>query len=159
MIRYTTGDLLRADVEALVNAVNTVGVMGKGIALMFRKRFPESYRAYVAACEAGEVQAGRMFVTATGEPDNPCWVIGFPTKRHWRGRSRLDWVREGLTALRDVIGEKRIRSITIPALGCGNGGLDWEDVRPLIEDALGELDDVDVVVYAPMPGAHRRAQG
>lgn len=149
MMRFTEGNLLDADVEAVVNTVNTVGVMGKGIALMFKERFPENYAAYAAACKAKEVRIGKMFVSPTNELDGPRWVINFPTKEHWRAPARLDWVRAGLAALRKVIQERQIRSVALPPLGCGNGGLDWAEVRPLIEDALGDLDDVDIVVYEP----------
>lgn len=149
MIRFTNGNLLDANVDALVNAVNTVGVMGKGIALMFNERFPENYRVYAAACKAGEVETGRMFVQPVSQPDGPRWIINFPTKQHWRHPSKLEWVREGMAALREVIREKQIRSIALPPLGCGNGGLDWEVVRPLIEEALGDLKDVEIVVYEP----------
>lgn len=148
-MRFTKGNLLEANVEAVVNTVNTVGVMGKGIALMFKERFPKNYEAYAAACKAGEVQVGKMFVSSADELDGPRWVINFPTKMHWRPPTKLEWVREGLVALKDVIREKQIRSIAIPPLGCGNGGLDWEVVRPLIEETLGNLEDVEIVVYEP----------
>jgi O-acetyl-ADP-ribose deacetylase (regulator of RNase III) len=149
MIRYTIGNLLEADVEALVNTVNTVGVMGKGIALIFKEAFPENRRLYEAACQRGEVRVGRMFVTERSGLLGPRWLINFPTKEHWRGRSRLAWIREGLADLRRVIQDQRIRSIALPPLGCGNGGLEWSAIRPLIEDALAGLEDVDVVVYEP----------
>lgn len=149
MMRFTQGNLLDADVDAVVNTVNTVGVMGKGIALMFKERFPENFRAYAAACKQGEVQVGKMFTAAASELHGPRWIINFPTKKHWRGRTQLVWVEEGLDDLRGVIQEKGIRSIAIPPLGCGNGGLDWSTVRPLIAEALGDLDDVDVIVYEP----------
>lgn len=149
MIRFTEGNLLDADVEAVVNTVNTVGVMGKGIALMFKERFPKNYEAYAAACKAGEVRIGKMFVTSVDELDGPRWVINFPTKEHWRPPTKLEWVLEGLVALKDVIREKQIRSIAIPPLGCGNGGLDWDLVRPLIEEALNDLEGVEIIVYEP----------
>ncbi len=149
MIRFTRGNLLEADVEAVVNTVNTVGVMGKGIALMFKERFPENFRTYQAASKRGEVQTGRMFVTASPDLTGPRWIINFPTKQHWRSPSRLEWVSEGLDDLKRVIAEKGIRSIAIPPLGSGNGGLDWNEVRPLIEAALGGLDGLDVVIYEP----------
>lgn len=148
-MRFTRGNLLDADVEAVVNTINTVGVMGKGIALMFRERFPENYEAYVAACKAGEVRVGRMFVSPVDELDGPRWVINFPTKEHWRSPTKLEWVRAGLVALKDVIREKQIRSIAIPPLGCGNGGLRWKDVRPIIEEILVDLEDTDIIVYEP----------
>lgn len=149
MMRFTKGNLLDAEVEALVNTVNTVGVMGKGIALMFKERFPENYELYHAACKSDEVRVGRMFVTETSELSGPRWIINFPTKQHWRRKTKLEWVTEGLKDLRRVIEERGISSIAIPPLGCGNGGLDWQDVRPYIENSLADLPDVDVVVYEP----------
>jgi O-acetyl-ADP-ribose deacetylase (regulator of RNase III) len=149
MIRFTQGNLLDADVEAVVNTVNTVGVMGKGIALMFKDKFPDNYKAYAAACKLGEVKVGHMFVTASPELSGPRWIINFPTKKHWRHPSKLEWIAEGLKDLRSVILEKRIRSIAIPPLGSGNGGLEWSEVRPQIEETLGDLPDVEVLVYEP----------
>ncbi|SFD91178.1 O-acetyl-ADP-ribose deacetylase (regulator of RNase III), contains Macro domain [Thiohalospira halophila DSM 15071] len=149
MITYTTGNLLDADVEALVNTVNTVGVMGKGIALMFKERFPANTAAYVQACKAGEVQTGRVFVTETGELMGPRWIVNFPTKRHWRSKSRMEWIIEGLADLRRFVEQHHVRSIAIPPLGAGNGGLDWASVKPHIEQALGDLEGVRVVVYEP----------
>ncbi len=147
MISYAHGNLLDAEVEVLVNAVNTAGIMGKGIALMFKERFPENFVAYTEACKAGRVRTGSMFVTRVDEPGGARWIINFPTKQHWRNPSKLEWVRDGLADLREVIEERKIRSIALPRLGCGLGGLDWEDVRPLIESALGDLEDVEIVVY------------
>jgi O-acetyl-ADP-ribose deacetylase (regulator of RNase III) len=149
MIRYTNGNLLEADAEALVNTVNTVGVMGKGIALMFRERFPDIFKAYKTACERKEIETGRMFVTPTGELQGPRYVIHFPTKRHWRPPSRLEWVDTGLADLRRVLIENDIKSVAIPPLGAGNGKLDWSDVRPLIEQHLGDLENLDVLVFEP----------
>lgn len=148
-MNFTQGNLLDARVEAVVNTVNTVGVMGKGIALMFKERFPENFKAYAAACKANEVKVGQMFVTAGLELGGPRWIINFPTKKDWRHPTRLEWVRSGLLALKQTIRAKGIRSIAIPPLGCGNGGLDWSVVRPLIEQTLGDMSDVDVIVYEP----------
>jgi O-acetyl-ADP-ribose deacetylase (regulator of RNase III) len=148
MVRYTQGNLLEAKAEALVNTVNTVGVMGKGIALMFRERFAENFRRYVAACKAGEVGIGRMFVTEVRELDGPRWVVNFPTKQHWRGPSRMEWIEEGLKDLRRFLVENRVTSVAIPPLGAGNGGLAWTEVRPRIEAALGDL-DLDILVFEP----------
>ncbi len=142
--------MLNAETDAVVNTVNTVGVMGKGIALMFKERFPKNYEAYVAACEKGEVQIGKMFVTSNDEFKGPRWIINFPTKKHWRQPTKLEWIEVGLTELKSVIIEKGIRSIAIPPLGCGNGGLDWKVVRPLIETALSDLQDVDIIVFEPI---------
>lgn len=149
MIRFTQGNLLDAHAQAVVNTVNTVGVMGKGIALMFKERFPENFKAYEAACGRGEVEIGRMFVTASPRPSGPQWIINFPTKKHWRNPSKLEWVKEGLNDLKRVVMERGIRSIAIPALGSGNGGLDWSEVRPLIEASLSDLGSVEVIVYEP----------
>jgi Macro domain len=113
MIRYATGNLFEADAVAFVNAVNTVGVMGKGIALMFKETFPENFEAYAGACARGEVEVGRMFVTDLGDAQGPRWIINFPTKRHWRDPSRLEWVVEGLRDLRRVIVANNIRTIAI----------------------------------------------
>lgn len=149
MITYRQGNLLDANVEAVVNTVNTVGVMGKGIALMFKERFPDLFKAYVAACKAGEVQVGRMFVTPTNELTGPRWVIHFPTKMHWRNPSRMEWVESGLADLAQVIRDTHIHSIALPPLGCGNGGLEWSEVRSRIEDTLGGLDEVEIIAYEP----------
>lgn len=149
MITYRKGNLLEADVEAVVNTVNTVGVMGKGIALMFKERYPENYCAYAAACKAGVVQIGHMFVTPTNELNGPRWIINFPTKKHWRHPSRLEWIDEGLRDLVRVIPEKGIRSVALPPLGCGNGRLEWTNVRASIERAFAGLADVDIVAFEP----------
>ncbi len=115
---------------------------------MFRKRFPENARVYIEACQAGQVRVGRMLATPTGELF-PTWIIHFPTKKHWRNPSRLEWIQEGLVDLVRVVQELGISSIALPPLGCGNGGLDWQEVRLAIERAVAELPDVDVIVYAP----------
>lgn len=149
MIHYLQGNLLEADVEALVNTVNTVGVMGKGIALMFKDRFPNNMQEYAKACKAGEVVTGKMFVTQTGELMGPQWIVNFPTKQHWRAKSKMEWVEDGLSDLRRFISENQIKSIAIPPLGAGNGGLDWEDVKPKVEQALADLTDVEILVFEP----------
>lgn len=149
MIEYGKGNLLDADVQALVNTVNTVGIMGKGIALQFKKAFPENFAAYVKACKRGEVQVGSMFIHDLAQLQGPRFIINFPTKRHWRGKSRLEDIESGLAALVQDIKRLRIRSLAIPPLGCGNGGLVWEDVRPMIEHAFAALPDVRAVVFAP----------
>ncbi|MFD7893491.1 macro domain-containing protein [Streptomyces sp. NPDC059568] len=149
MINYAEGNLLTAEVDALVNTVNTVGIMGKGIALQFKRAYPDNFVAYEKACTAGEVKPGFMHVHDRGVLAKPRYVVNFPTKRHWRSPSRLEDVRQGLQDLRRVIVDLRIRSIAVPPLGCGNGGLAWDDVHPLIITALGDLPDVEVRVYAP----------
>jgi O-acetyl-ADP-ribose deacetylase (regulator of RNase III) len=149
MITFTQGNLLDAQVEAVVNTVNTVGVMGKGIALMFREAYPENYKAYEAACKRGEVVVGKMFVTENHDLTGPRYIINFPTKKHWIHPSRLEYVVQGLEDLVRVVRERRIRSIALPPLGCGNGGLDWGQVRKAIESALEGLDDVKFIVFEP----------
>jgi O-acetyl-ADP-ribose deacetylase (regulator of RNase III) len=124
-------------------------VLGKGIALQFKRRFPETFRAYAAACERGEIKPGRMFVVDTGQAVNPRYIVNFPTKRHWRAPSRLEDIRDGLAALVRELRERGIRSVAIPPLGCGNGGLEWADVEPMIREALADVPEVRAVVFAP----------
>jgi O-acetyl-ADP-ribose deacetylase (regulator of RNase III) len=150
MITVTEGNLLDARVEALVNTVNTVGVMGKGIALMFKDAFPENTVAYQAAARRKEINVGRRFVTERKELfDGPMWIINFPTKKHWRHPSRIEWIEQGLVDLKQVIEKHKIQSIAIPPLGSGNGGLVWHDVRVLIINALESLRGVKIIVYEP----------
>lgn len=148
-IEYKTGNILSTDVEALVNTVNCVGVMGRGVALVFKEAFPDNYKAYRVACERKEVQPGRMFVFETHYMANPKYIINFPTKRHWHGKSRIEDIDAGLSALAKEIKLRNIRSISIPPLGSGLGGLDWQDVRPRIEQMLKSLGDVHAIVFEP----------
>jgi O-acetyl-ADP-ribose deacetylase (regulator of RNase III) len=149
MINYTTGDILKADAEAIVNTVNCVGIMGRGIALQFKNAFPDNFKAYKVACDQDEVQPGKMFIFETGTFTNPKFIINFPTKRHWRGKSRMEDIDSGLGALVAEIRERGIRSIAIPPLGSGLGGLNWPEVRLRIEEALHGINDLDVIVYEP----------
>ncbi|MHC2842864.1 type II toxin-antitoxin system antitoxin DNA ADP-ribosyl glycohydrolase DarG [Bradyrhizobium diazoefficiens] len=150
MIIFTEGNLLKAEAEALVNTVNTVGVMGKGIALMFKEAFPKNFLAYSEACKKHEIEVGRIFATERKDlVGGPKWIINFPTKKHWRNPSKIEWIKDGLQDLVRFIREHNIKSIALPPLGSGNGGLDWKEVRPVIEAALGNLDGVDVVVFEP----------
>jgi len=149
MIKYTKGNLLESDVEALVNTVNTVGVMGKGIALMFKERFPINMSEYANACKDKEVVTGKMFITETRELMGPRWVINFPTKKHWRNPSKLEWIEEGLDDLKEFILCNKVKSIAIPPLGAGNGGLDWAIVRAAIEKHLSDLENIEILVYEP----------
>ncbi|MBQ7424573.1 MAG: macro domain-containing protein [Prevotella sp.] len=154
MINYTTGDLLQSGAQALVNTVNCVGVMGKGIALHFKQAFPHNFAVYADACRRGEVQPGRMLVVDDrSEEFGNHLIVNFPTKQHWRNPSQYEWVEAGLRDLVRVIREQHISSIAIPPLGCGNGGLDWSRVKPMIEQALSTLDDVAVTVYEPSAAA------
>jgi O-acetyl-ADP-ribose deacetylase (regulator of RNase III) len=149
MIEATRGDILLADAEALVNTVNCVGVMGRGIALQFRKAFPENFDVYGRACERHELHPGMMLVFDLGRLRNPRYVINFPTKRHWKGKSKIEDIELGLKALITEISRRGIRSIAVPPLGCGLGGLDWAGVRPLIIEAFRALPDVRVLLYEP----------
>src|ERR1035438_6237373 len=129
MIEFRSGDILKDESDALVNTVNCVGVMGRGIALQFKDAYPDNFKVYEAACKRGEVQPGRMLVFETGKLTPPRFIINFPTKRHWRGRSRIEDIENGLGALVKEIRARGIRSIAIPPLGSGLGGLDWNSVR------------------------------
>ncbi|MFI6825202.1 hypothetical protein CA850_05655 [Micromonospora echinospora] len=149
MIVISHGNLLTAEAEALVNTVNTVGVMGKGIALQFKRAHPANYRAYRTACAAKDVTLGRMFVFDSGLVGCRRYVINFPTKGHWRASSKLSDIRAGLVDLIRVVRERQISSVAVPALGCGNGGLEWDEVRPLIEQAFAELPEVRVLLFPP----------
>jgi O-acetyl-ADP-ribose deacetylase (regulator of RNase III) len=152
VIERRQGSVLDADAEAIVNTVNCVGVIGKGVALLVKRAYPQVYARYREACEAGEVRPGRVLAVPTGRPGNPKYIINFPTKRHWRQPSRLDDIRAGLPALIEKVKELGLRSVAVPALGCGNGGLDWDTVRPLIEEAFATLPDVHVLLFDPMNG-------
>jgi len=149
-IFITEGDLLKqTDVDAIVNTVNCVGVMGKGIALQFKKKWPANFKAYAAVCKAKELRPGNMHVYDAGALATPKYVINFPTKDHWRGKSRVEFIEDGLQDLIHVIGELKIKSIAIPPLGCGNGGLEWELVKKMIEEAFDKLPEVEVRLFSP----------
>lgn len=158
MVQISRGNLLLAPVEALVNTVNTKGIMGKGIALQFKQAFPAMLRNYEKACKAGGVQLGKMHVFDLGGlVDGPHWIINFPTKGHWREQSRLTDIETGLEDLVATVLRLGIRSIAIPPLGCGNGGLNWADVRPRIEAAFVNLPNVNVLLFEPDGGDQRSA--
>jgi len=149
MLRLVTGNIFDANAEALVNTVNTVGAMGRGLALQFKKAFPANNKAYEAACKRGEVQIGRMLVFEAGGIVLPRYIINFPTKRHWRGASRLEYIELGLVDLVRVVRDYSIRSIAIPPLGAGLGRLEWTDVESRIRAAMRDVPDVEVFVYQP----------
>jgi O-acetyl-ADP-ribose deacetylase (regulator of RNase III) len=150
MIEHVQGNLLQADAEAQINTINCLGIMGKGLALQFKQAYPEMFRAYQRACRAKDIQPGRMWIFNTGKVTNPKFIINFPTKRHWRGRSRIEDIESGLAALINDLRRLGIHSIAIPPLGCGLGGLDWNVVRPMIEKAFEELPEVRVLLFSPL---------
>lgn len=147
---YTTGNIFNSRAEAIVNPVNTIGVMGKGLALAFKKAFPKNYKLYHEACKNGLVKTGTMFVTEINEHNTVNWVVNFPTKEHWRHKSEMIWIETGLKDLRKLLLTNQIKSIAIPALGSGLGGLNWQDVKTLIAEELNELTEIDISIYEPM---------
>ena len=153
MIEYQTGDILKADVQALVNTVNCVGVMGKGLALQFKLKYPENFRAYAKVCNKGELEPGQLFVFDRGQlfeaDQQPRYIVNFPTKKHWRPPSKLDYIEHGMEALVNEVQQRGIKSVAIPPLGCGNGGLDWDDVETIIRRHMEALPDTRVVLYPP----------
>ena len=149
MIELAQGDILRSEADAIVNTVNCVGVMGRGIALQFKKAFPDNFKAYKSVCDHKQLQPGRMFVYDLGRLHNPRYVINFPTKRHWRGKSKIEDIKEGLATLVREIQDRKIQSIAIPPLGCGLGGLDWAQVRTMIESVFANLPETHVYLYEP----------
>ena len=149
MIEYQQGDILQADAEALVNTVNCVGIMGRGVALQFRKAFPENYKVYKALCDRKELEPGKVLVFDMNRLHNPRFIINFPTKRHWKSKSRIEDIQAGLVALVEEVRQRQIQSIALPPLGCGLGGLNWNEVRPMIERAFEALPDMRVLVYEP----------
>jgi O-acetyl-ADP-ribose deacetylase (regulator of RNase III) len=151
-LTFKKGDMFSEPAQALVNTVNCVGVMGKGVALEFKKRWPENFKAYKRICDTKALSPGQVFIFDTNElfaTDGPRYLVNFPTKDHWSSKSKISYVEDGLDALSKAIKEYKISSISIPPLGCGNGGLDWADVKPMIVSKLGELENVEVVVFSP----------
>lgn len=157
MIELTRGNLLEAPAEALVNTVNCVGYMGKGIALQFKQAFPANFKHYEAACHAGDMVPGKMMIHDNGGLVNPRYIINFPTKRHWKGKSRIEDIESGLSALVTDVQRLGIRSIAVPPLGCGLGGLEWRVVRPMIERAFAGLPDVQVLLFEPAGAPEAKA--
>lgn len=154
MVELQQGDILNARVEAVVNTVNTYGVMGKGLALQIKRAYPQNFKAYERAFKAGELAVGRMLTVPLDTLENPRYIINFPTKQHWRNPSKLEFIQSGLVALVEEIRSKGIKSVAIPPLGCGNGGLEWENVFPLIQTAFESFDHVQVMVFVPESTTH-----
>ena len=149
MTKFQKGDILQSDAQALVNTVNCVGVMGRGLALQFKKAFPENFKFYAQACERGGVRLGSMLVYDLNRMTGPRYIINFPTKQHWKNPSRLGDIEAGLNDLVKTVGQLHIQSIAIPALGCGLGGLNWSGVRPLIEAAFEAVPELQVAIFEP----------
>lgn len=149
MVVFKKGNILEEQAEALVNTVNCVGVMGKGIALQFKKAYPENFKAYKKVCNAEELQPGHLFIFETGPLLTPRYIVNFPTKLHWRQKSKIDYIKDGLASLRQEIIARNIHSLAIPPLGCGNGGLHWEEVKPLIVAALDDIPGLHLIIYEP----------
>ena len=150
MITYKQGNILNEDAEAIVNTVNCVGVMGIGLALQFKNRYPQNFKLYADACRKNEVRPGRMFVTKIEQPVNPKFIINFPTKRHWKNKSKIEDIENGLKDLINVIQDYGIKSIAIPPLGSGLGGLEWPQVKQKIELAVRELKGIEIIIYEPL---------
>lgn len=151
MITYLQGNLfsLFNKVDAITNTVNCVGVMGKGIALEFKNRFPINYKEYRIKCASKELTIGQSFVYEIPSHLQTKYIINFPTKKHWRNPSKVEYIEQGLDNLTTLIAEYKIKSIAMPALGCGNGNLDWKVVKPIIEEKLSHLKDVNIIVFEP----------
>lgn len=148
MIHYITGNLLESDAEALVNTVNTVGVMGKGIALQFKNVFPNNFKKYSEACKNKELSIGELLVTEENILSGKKIIINFPTKTSWRLPSEYKYIEAGLEELIRVIEEKNIKSIAIPPLGAGNGGLEWNKVKSILEKYLSQT-EAEIFIYEP----------
>lgn len=149
LYKECVGDILDDTSQALVNTVNCIGIMGKGLALQFKKEFPDMFSEYVIACKRNEVRVGKMWVYATQYKDNK-YVINFPTKIDWRNPSEINWIKRGIIDLVYTIAELEITSIAIPALGCTNGGLDWKDVSKVVYSMLDPISDrLNIRVYKP----------
>ncbi len=149
MISYKCGNILRDDAQVLVNPVNCVGIMGKGLALQFKKEYPENFKAYAKECKAGNIIPGKIFIYDSGSIFDQRYIVNFPTKKHWRSKSRLEDIELGLKDFVKKIKQYQMKSIAIPPLGCGLGGLEWDSVRHLIEREFNSVKDVDIRVYMP----------
>lgn len=151
MLKFISGNIFDKSlmVDAIINTVNCVGVMGKGIALEFKNRYPSNFEIYKQTCESKNLTPGKMLTVKNDEHTSPKFIINFPTKKHWRRPSKIEYIESGLFALKEEIKKHSIRSIAMPALGCGNGGLKWEIVKNLITEELSNLDDVDFYIYEP----------
>ncbi len=160
MIELHRGNILKAEADALVNTVNCVGVMGRGIALQFKKAFPEVFKAYESACKRGEVKPGKVLTYDLNRLQPPHYIISFPTKKHWRGKSRMEYVEAGLEALVSELARLGVKSVAVPPLGCGLGGLNWQEVQARIKQAFEALPEMHLLLYEPKgaPSAQEMAK-
>ncbi|WP_338759666.1 macro domain-containing protein [Bernardetia sp. ABR2-2B] len=148
-MNYTKGNILESSTEVIINPVNTVGVMGKGLALAFKKEFPHNYKIYKEACKNKTIDIGKLLLVDESNLERKKFIINFPTKKHWRNPSKIEYIEEGLKDLVQILKNNNFESMAIPALGCGLGGLEWEDVRLLLENHLGNLEEIEIVIYEP----------
>jgi O-acetyl-ADP-ribose deacetylase (regulator of RNase III) len=151
MLKFLKGDMFEYihRVDAIINTVNCVGVMGKGIALEFKKRYPDNFTIYKRVCEKKELTPGKMLIVKNSYSTAPKYIINFPTKNHWRGKSKIEYIENGLDALKEELNKYSIRSVAMPPLGCGNGGLEWDQVKKLIIEKLNDVDNVNFLVFEP----------
>lgn len=152
MVTYVNGDIFKSPAQVLTNTVNCVGVMGKGIALEFKNRHPKLFSDYKVRCDQGKVKLGEPYLWE----DDRVQILNFPTKRHWKDNSLLQDIEDGLKYLANNYDKMSLQSIAMPALGCGNGGLNWNDVMSLIDKYLGAIPDLDVYVYEPQIAASQK---
>lgn len=157
MINYQTGNILHDQADAIINTVNTVGVMGKGLALQFKKAFPSNFKAYKKACDDKSFSTGEVLTVNLNSLSAPFYVINFPTKAHWKGKSKVEYIEQGLASLKTEVQRLGLKSIAIPALGSGLGGLPWQQIEPLILNSLSDMPEVDWRIYPPQaaPKAER----
>lgn len=149
MITYQSGNIFHDQVDAIINPVNTVGVMGKGLALQFKKAFPDNFKVYKKACDDKSFMTGQVLSVPLNSISAPFYVINFPTKAHWKASSKIEYIEQGLESLKAEVKRLELKSVAIPALGSGLGGLPWPEVEQLIQFSLAELPDVEWRVYAP----------
>lgn len=157
MITYQTGNILHDQADAIINTVNTVGVMGKGLALQFKKAFPDNFKVYKKACDDKALVTGEVLTVELNSIHAPFYIINFPTKAHWKGNSKLEYIEQGLNSLKAEVKRLGLKSVALPALGSGLGGLAWDDVDSLIQRSLSELPDVEWYVYPPQVAPNAQA--
>lgn len=148
-MNYTKGNILESNAEVIVNPVNIVGVMGKGLALQFKQKFPHNYKIYKEACKNKTIDIGKSLLVDESTLEQKKFILNFPTKKHWSNPSKIEYIEEGLKDLVKIIQNNNFESMAIPALGCGLGGLEWENVKLLLEKYLGNLEGIEIVIFEP----------